>query len=319
MQNRVIASANEESRLPGLFAHSRRTDWGLAVLKDESDGKRRYLFEDGQERTVARGFEQLMLRVEEPSVEQHATLARLQKLLARGARASAAHGMVDPSAFDDQVTRLKQTYPEGLADSGWASEMRGEGAEQRSRKHRQAAIDEAKEQLSQQALDALLSSQKYAEVVERLIALLKKTDLVSGPQLTLKTNGGDPHRELAIALRECLYGAAPYPVRLDRYIAALATAFGAHPRWELATALSSLVQPTEHVAVEPASFRRQLKSLATKRTIATKPTSADYATCLTVARNTGKKLAEHGEAPRDLFDVRDFMVFTLAKPARPKA
>jgi hypothetical protein len=319
MQTRVRSASDDESLLPSLFAHSRRADWGLAVLKDEADGKRRYLFEDGQERTVARGFEQLMLRIEEPSAEQHTTLARLQKLLARGRRSAAAAGSPEGSGFDDQVTRLKQTFPEGLADAGWVAEMRGEGSEQRARKHRQAAIDEAKEQLSQQALDALLSGQKFGEIVERLITLLKKTDLVSAPQLTLRKNGGDQERELAIALRESLYGAAPYPVRLDRYIAALAAAFGSHPRWELATALASLVLPTEHVAVEPASFRRQLKSLATKRTIATKPTSADYAICLQVARSTGKKLAEHGEAPRDMFDVRDFMVFTLAKPSRPKA
>jgi len=62
-----------ESRSPSLFAHKNRKDWGVGVLAWEADGKRGYLFDNGEERTMASGFFELMRRIEHPSAEESAT------------------------------------------------------------------------------------------------------------------------------------------------------------------------------------------------------------------------------------------------------
>ena len=65
--------ATDLSLVPSIFAHATRQDWGVGVLAWEDGGKRGYLFADGEERTLASGFYDLMGRVEQPSPEQEAT------------------------------------------------------------------------------------------------------------------------------------------------------------------------------------------------------------------------------------------------------
>ena len=65
--------ATDHSPVPSIFAHAARQDWGVGVLAWEDGGKRGYLFADGEERTLASGFYDLMGRVEQPSPEQEAT------------------------------------------------------------------------------------------------------------------------------------------------------------------------------------------------------------------------------------------------------
>jgi hypothetical protein len=78
----------DDSRLPSLFSHSTRKDWGVGVLAWEANGKRGYLFEDGEERTMASGFHELMRKVEQPSSDQKAASLRLARVLASRASAS---------------------------------------------------------------------------------------------------------------------------------------------------------------------------------------------------------------------------------------
>ena len=56
-----------ESRLPSLFAHTSRKDWGVGVLAWEADGKRGYLFENGEERTMANGYFELIHFIDQPA------------------------------------------------------------------------------------------------------------------------------------------------------------------------------------------------------------------------------------------------------------
>jgi hypothetical protein len=66
-------------------------------------------------------------------------------------------------------------------------------------------------------------------------------------------------------------------------------------------------------------FKKQLKVSSVKRTITARPSSSGYASFLSIARLVANKLAEQGEVPRDLWDVRDFIVFTLKPVPKPKA
>jgi hypothetical protein len=67
-------------------------------------------------------------------------------------------------------------------------------------------------------------------------------------------------------------------------------------------------------------FRKQVKAVSAKRSVSARPSGSGYAAFLSVARLIANKLAEQGEVPRDLMDVRSFIVFTMkpASKARPK-
>ena len=138
-------------------------------------------------------------------------------------------------------------------------------------------------------------------------------------QLKIKPPNGEPLKALATAVRELLHGTQSYPTRFDRYLRALAAMFGTEPGWELATALPALYFPLDQVCVEPTMFKKQLKATGLKSAATTRPTSAGYGSFLSVARLVANKLAEQGEVPRDLWDVRDFIVFTLKPVPKAKA
>lgn len=308
-----MTTVSNDSTSRSLFSHVVRKDWGVGVLAAEANGKRRYLFEDGEERTFADGYHQMMHRVESPDREQQAAHARLRGALAtRNRDASQDRG----GAFFEQLVKLRETYPDGLSDSKWARAVRGEGAEMRTPRHRQPVIDAA-QQLSAKALDSLIGKQQYAQVWELLLTALRQTDLVPVAQLESKTIAPDPMRALAVGLRDLLHGSGAYEQRFDRFVAAFVTAFGQHPKWELATAPSAIVHAKEHVCVELTAFRKQLKLNGSSRSVPAQPSSGSYTTFLGCARFVANKLAEHREVPRDLLDVRDFIVFTV-KP-EPKA
>ncbi len=304
-----MTSPTIDTSSPLIFDHALRKEWGVGVLAWEDGGKRGYLFEDGEERTMASGFHQLMRKVEKPTAEQVAAHERLRRKLA--ARETAQTPGTGPK-FLDQLTRLLELYGAGLLDPKWVAEVRGEGAERRLPGHRAAMILEAKEQLSQAALDALLSSHSYGQIWEQIVALLGRTDLVPAAQLKKpKAADHEQQRNLALAARELLYGGAAYEQRFDRYVAALA-ALGEPARWEMATALSALVHPTQHICVHPAAFRLQVKATGSRGSSPARPSAAGYTRMLAVARFIFTKLTEQGQTPRDLFDVHDFIRLTLA-------
>jgi hypothetical protein len=305
----------DESQFPSLFAHRIKKEWGVGVLADEKDGKRRYLFEGGEERALAKGFYELMLRVDSPTPEQQLTYARLQGMLA--ARAGSEGGGKGAGwTLAGQLVRFRAVFEDGLSDSRWASEVRGD----RGRKgtgRRQAIATQAQTMLARAALDGLIEAGKYSEAWDRLKSVLTDTDLVPAAKLKTPLVAGEPQRNLAVRLRDLLHGDTPYEQRFDRWVSALGLAFGEPPRWELATAPSGVFFPTEHVAVEPTAFRKQLKACGGRSVGNQQPTSSDYGAFLSIARLLANQLASHGEVPRDLLDVRDFVV-TSMKPV-PKA
>jgi hypothetical protein len=310
--------ATNASRSPSLFAHKNRKDWGVGVLAWEADGKRGYLFDNGEERTMASGFFELMRRVEQPNAEQSAAYDRLQRILA--ARANASESARRGATFADYVERFRETYPDGLKDDKWLAEVRGEDAERRVPRHRDATLAEAKAQLSLAALDALITGQKHEDLWNLVTTILGRSDLVPAAQLRKpKSVTVEQQRGLAVAARDLLYGKTPYEQRFDRYLAALAAYYGEPARWELATALSAIVHPTDHVCVQPTVFRQQLKATGSTGTVAARPGNTAYAKLLVNTRFVGSQLAGQGEAPRDLLDVLDFIRIALKPPAKVRA
>src|SRR5882724_5802707 len=293
-----MTQAAHESRPLSLFAHTSRKDWGVGVLAWEADGKRGYLFENGEERTMANGYFELMKRVEQPSADESAAYARLQAILA--ARSSASTSTRLGASFADLVDKFRETYPGGLQDPKWIADVRGEGASRRTPRHRDAMVSDAQEHLSSTVLDALISGQRYEHLWNQVTSVLGRTDLVPAAQLRKpKSIDVQQQRGLAIAVRDLLYGETPYELRFERYVAALAGFFGEPARWEIATALSALVHPTELVCVQPTIFRQQLKATGSRGTVAARPSSAAYTRLLVVTRFVGGQLAGQDEEPRD--------------------
>jgi hypothetical protein len=306
----------DDSPFPFLFAHRIKAEWGVGVLAAEKDGKRRYLFENGEERSLARGFYELMLRVESPTPEQQLTYARLQGVLAARAGNEDGPGKGTGWSLSTQLARFRQVYSDGLSDSEWTTAVRGSEGK-RSFGQRQATLQAAQGPLSAATLDAAIAAGKFSEVWSSLTSLLASVDLVPGPQLKRKSVPGEPEKNLAIRLRELLHGEGSYDQRFDRWVSALTAALGQAPGWELATAPSALFHPRDQLCVEPTAFKKQLKACRGRAAGNQPPTSSGYAAFLSVARLVANQLAAHGEVPRDLVDVRDFVVVSL-KPA-PKA
>jgi hypothetical protein len=310
-----MALATDDARLPSLFAHTTCKDWGIGVLAWELAGKRGYLFEDGTERTMASGFHDLMRKVEQPSPDQMAASVRLQRMLVARARAHSSIPGASGPTFADQLATFHEIYPAGLLDPKWEKDVRGEGAEQRAPQHRSALVQEAQEQLSVAVLDSLISSQQYEQIWNLVVTVLGHRDLVPTAQLKKsKSASSERQRDLALAVRELLYGKSPYEKRFDRYVAALGAHSGEPTRWEIATALAAAVHPTEHVCVQPLVFRALLKASGSRETTAARPSSASYMRLLAITRVIAKKLGEKNEVPRDLLDVLDF-IRTAHKPA----
>jgi len=311
----MTQTSGEPSGLP-LYNHTARKEWGVAILvRTDAGGNRGYLFADGVERTMANGYHQLMRRVEKPDVAQIAFYERQRGLLEQLAKGTSSTSS-GPS-FLVQLEKLRTTYPAGLADPKWLVNVRGEGAPERTPAHRDAVIRDAQEQLSLTALDELVKTQNYSRIWSTVVEVFSRSDLVPAAQFKkVKATNNEGMRNLALAVRELLHGKGPYEQRFGGYLAALVPLYGEAPHWEIATALSAAVHPNEHVCVHPTAFRQQLKTMS-RGTVPTRATSAAYMRFSSIARIVSTKLTEQSERPRDLFDVYDFIRFTLS--ATPKA
>ncbi|HVY25769.1 MAG TPA: hypothetical protein VHB79_04430 [Polyangiaceae bacterium] len=302
----MTEAANTE--FPGLFRHPSRAAWGVGVLAGERDGKRTYLFESGEERTMGSGAHDMMHRIAPLDAEQQSTLARLTALVAR------RHGLPDASKATgvvllEQVAVLRRAFPQGLLDPAWPSEQRAAQA-------RETLVPQAQKSFALGVIDAQLKAQQ----LDALWTSATQVLLASGwpPPDQLQPAPAAGLASLAGALRELLYGSATIEQRVDRFSVAFETAFRHPPRWETTTGLLALVSPDRHVLVDLPSFRKQLKLLGSKGPLPQSPNGASYVRCLNAARIVASKLTEQGEVPRDLLDVHDFIRFTLkaTPPAR---
>ena len=117
-----------------------------------------------------------------------------------------------------------------------------------------------------------------------MLSVLSHTDLVPAAQLK-KPKGmkDDAIRPLALAVKELLHGVAPYDQRFDAFLTAFLPVYGEAARWELATAVSAVYAPNEHVCVHPAAFKQQVKVMGGRGSAPTRATSAGYTRFLSVA------------------------------------
>jgi hypothetical protein len=300
----------DDSGFPALFAHINRADWGVSVLSGQRDGKRRYLFESGEERTMGAGALDLMRKIEQPSSDQRATYARLVALLAKREKRAEPPKAPGATAVVKQLERFHKKYANGFFGKEWKSDK----TSMHARQARGALVEKAQEQLSKEALDKLQLAEKFEAVWNQVVASLNESGLLA-TALRLATKA-DEQRALSNATVDLLHGSESYEPRFDRWVSVYETVFHEPPSWETATALPALVTPLEHIPVDPPSFRKQLKALSRYSSFGARPVGSVYTRCLTMAQALANMLAERGEVPRDLLDVHDFIRVTQSAPAK---
>jgi hypothetical protein len=298
---------------PALFSHANRADWGVSVLSGEHDGKRRYLFEGGEERTMGAGALDLMRKVEQPDSEQRAAYARLMALLAKREKRTEVSKAPGSSAAMKQLERFHKKYPGGFFSREWKTDE----ATMFARRARGAIVEKAQDRLSASAVAKLLKAERFEALWELVITTVN--DAKFSTEKLQAAVGLEQQRSLAEAAAALLHGTDSYEHRLDRFIAAYESAFRNPPSWEATTAVSALTSPVEHVLVAPALFRKQLKALARTGTFGARPSGVAYTRCLTMAQALANLLAARGEVPRDMLDVHDFIRETVTATATAKA
>lgn len=303
-----------------LYRHKLRPEWGLAALHHRAEDKRAFQFEDGKIRIFKSGYLHHLLPVDAPTDRTARTLERLGNNVGHEPTKSAASKAgANALPVAAQILLFSDLYPEGFVGAAWRKTKRGFNASRRLKRHRNASVTEAQSTLSYSALAGALASSQTEEVVARLHAMLRASDLVTPKQAdSLNKVKPEDAQRLITALHGLLYGEdAPLAIRFERWVTALERPLRKTPSWSLATAPLALTRPGEHVCVRTASFARQAQWMAPRLVKERQVSGRLYERWLAMANTVGDELRQAGLAPRDHLDIFDFMAETLT-PKRMK-
>lgn len=304
-----------------LVRHTRREAWGRALMLWEREGKRGYQFEDGKLRVFAEDYFGLLQPAKRPDpVVRHEL--REQALRNGYSRETVSGSAKAPAAplpnLEDQMEVFEALFPAGFEDAAWIKDVRGAPDLRRKKAHRDAAIAEAQEKLSQESLQKCITEGRYGEVLERVLGVVARTNLANKPQLAV-FDGLTVDRELAEALVAFLHDIREDAlVPMARLRRALARQDVRKIAWNALTAPRALLYPADHMCVRPHTLRGQAKLSAPRYKPSSSPTAADYSRCLELAMSVREQLAKENFTPRDLFDVTEFMRVTLAPKVKPQ-
>jgi len=317
MSSSATGSEDDSASTIQLFRHSKRPEWGLAILVGQEEGRRTYHFDDGKVRILKEEYCWLLDEVDDPHVDA-ADLALDLKETASSARRRDVPGLVPVYAFEDQLKIFAHLYPEGFKGEEWSTRHRGPPGGPVLKRHRDAAIASAQERLSKKILDAAVAEERFTDVFDAAVAVLKGTDLASAAEVrTLAAFEPDLQKRFAATLHDLLHGKRSYADLFRDHLHALRAGFGSRPSWRFATALPALMKPQGKVCVRHSTFIRQAASIAPSAFYSAQPRRRAYASFDDVAKMTRKRLEAAGLKPRDLFDIHDFVWVTL-RPAAAK-
>ncbi len=312
-------SISNQSPLVPLYRHSKARDWGLAILAWERGPRRAYQFEDGKLRVFKKGYYEMLEEVDAPADRASKVVAELERKLGNAPAERTGHRTPRPEiTLDEQIRVFAIQQPDGFGGDTWMKKRRGVEAKRQLKRHRVPAIADARERLSEAAIDAALAEDRAGDIHAAAIEVLDASDVVNARQLEpLRSLMPARHLAFATALRELLWGDGNYDLRFERFVATLALTAKRGPSWQLATALPALVHPDQHVCVRPSTFKKQALYMAPRLTYAATPNAPLYARYADMARGVSERLTDAGLEPTDLWDIYDFMVDTL-KPSAAK-
>jgi len=303
---------SEESASYRLVRHRKCDDWGRGLLLWERDGKRSYQFEDGQVRVFAEGFFHLLDPLDDDDEGLSEALAGL------ASRSGSGRGAMPVSmSFEEQVGNFMDEYPGGFEGDIWQTRHRGRGERRPLKRHREPLIESAKANLKLQDLQGLAASERYGELRDRIGSVLRSSDLVPKGKLD------DFHRmaadrRVATALIDVVEHEQMQAERFDELRASFGAAGCKDPGWALLSSLLAIAHPKAHTFVRAAVFEVQAPIVSLTVPMGARPSAVTYPRFLEVARSVFGRLKAEGREPADLFDVYDFMTFTLRPVERTK-
>lgn len=315
------SSTPTQPSIAPLVTHSRKREWGRALLLWRRDEKRAYQFEDGNMRVFAERFCDFF----QPAVQPDPVLR--QKLRER----AIADGHVDggtaggknkgrsnaPSpTVADQISVFKVLFEGGFQSTAWADSCRFREKGKALKRHVDPALKRSRTELDQELLRGLIAAGTPKLVVERITEVVGSTSLATKTQLDAFRKL-DADEGLATAFVDFLYdvgGHARGP--LNRLRMALAKHGLKNVPWTVLTAARAFLAPDAHVFVRPSALRAQAKLLAPNFKLPSVPTPDAYARCLEMAIGVRNELTKAGLHPRDLLDVAEFMRVTLSRSQR---
>ena len=301
-----------------LMRHRKRPQWGAAICAWSRLDRHGYQFEDGELRTFKSDFLHLLEPVDDlPAMERMRLLRALRAASGlNAAKAKLERGDDVQLTFDQQIRILEHLHEDGFQGESWASHHRGEGAKRGLKRHRDRAIAAAAELWDETKLDELWQANRSEEIVGHFVDVMAKTDLTSRKWLdSLRAASWSDQRLIAHALRDLLYGDASLRHRLEMFAGALTRATGKAP-WQASTAPLALRYPAQHICVKPNIFREQAKTAGDGGKLPARVDGAMYLRQLEMVQRVSDRLHAADLAPRDLFDVYDFMQATLRPSAR---
>lgn len=296
-----------------LFRHSKRPEWGVAILAWERDNSRAYQFEDGKLRKIREGYYKLMEPAED--LERGDQIRTNLRRVVNAGDDSDVKVIEAVCPFSAQVELFTELYPKGFEDPEWIEDHRRTDGSALKR-HRSPIAAEAQEALSESRCEEALASGGEVELADIIADLLARTDLVPiSHAKALKGLDPEEKKKYAEVAAQLLHGEGSYEQRFKAYLDTLKAIFDERPSWRVATVLSGLVDPQSHTVVRRSAFLRQAGSIAPTAKYSRRATVRSYRNFLRVATETRKRLNSAGHEPRDLLDVYDFVWTTLRTAA----
>jgi hypothetical protein len=301
-----------------IYTHSKREEWGFAILAYERVDRRGYQFQDGRLRVFKEGYYEMLEAVLPRPEGTPRIVMSLKTMLAKSmyARERSASATSDgPTVtFDALVALFGELNPGGFVSDAYLASVRGKDAKRRLKRHRDAAIAEAQTRLSKKALTALVAAGDHEGVRTELAEVLGQTDLVTKKQLEpLKAIETKYLPHLGDALLAMLYGKGPYEAHFERFVAVLESG-GLDVSWELATAPSALVHPDAHLYVKRTAMNRFTDRFAPKLTLTVQPAGIGYSRVRDMAIDLVTALREVELKPADFMDITQMVIDTM-KPS----
>jgi hypothetical protein len=299
----------------GLYRHTKRPEWGVAIMAWEKGGRRAYQFEDGQLRTFREGYYSLMKPVDSVPGSEEALVADLEGAVTAHEGAERTKPLEPVCTFDEQVALFEELFPGGFQGEAWTERHRG-GQGRALKRHREPTIEKARALLSREACQQAIESDRQGHLAGAVVNLLSNTDLVPLSQVR-GLNGMEPAEKdrFVESLDFLLYGDEAFGQRFKRWTSTLGDVGSGGTSWRLATVLPALIFPDDHVCVRRSSFMRQAANIAPTARYTRKPKRRSYRNFRRVARAARKRLTAAGHEPRDLLDVHDFGWVTLRNAA----
>ncbi len=213
--------------------------------------------------------------------------------------------LVDPAALAGLVERFAAHFPSFTDPAYEALEPQ----------YKRAAADYMHEVLGQEKLHKQLADGEFAAIKADILRATRGTyngqinNLLN--QWDVQALDNAEAEPLAHRIYRLLYGADPFPLRFEMWVAALATA--KEGVWPAATYFLMLHDPATHIFVKPDPYQKLLQALHSNLTWSTRPTAAAYAEIQVLAQALFAAL--HDLKPRDLIDVQSFIY--ILYPSNP--